>query len=239
MCINAADTSIHTDTPSTTIEEVEDLERIVPTSNDYYDNIDHEILRNEYEGTIVFEADPSAPTTTVTNKKKKKQKKALPLEQTEELAQVIFTLAKLIDENTVEYVFEMFVEDPFDEEDTREIVRGILMEALLSQCDVDGAVCCDSIFALLDGINTTIDNPIVIPPTHTKIQPTPNTNTKTTRTQPKDQQVPVISNNNINKKMKKQKQAIPPKTRSPTKTATPTKTTHEIKRSIITVIEVN
>jgi len=62
-------------------------------SNNYYDSIDNEILRTEYEGTIVFEANPSAPTT-VTNKKKKKQKKAIPpetrtpKEQTEELAQL-------------------------------------------------------------------------------------------------------------------------------------------------------
>ena len=211
--IDAADTLIHTDTPNTTIEEAEDLERIVPTSNNYYDNIDHEILQNKYEGTIVFEVDPLAPTNTVTNNNKKKQKKTLPPEQTEELAQVFSPLAELIDENTVEYVFEMLVEDPFDEEDTREFVRGILMEALLSQCDVDGAVCCDSLFVLLDGINTTIDNPIVIPPTNTKIRPTPNTNTntKTTRT-------------NKKKKKKTKQQATPLTTKSPPKTGTPWRT---------------
>ena len=63
------------------------------------------------------------------------------------------------------------MEDPFDEEDTRELVCGILMEALLSQSDIDGAAACevcDCIFALLDWINTTIDNPIMIPPTNTK-----------------------------------------------------------------------
>ena len=116
----------------------------------------------------------------------------------------------------------MLVEDPFDEEDTREFVCGILMEALSSQCDIDGAVGCDSLFALLDGINTTIDNPIVTPPTYTKIRLTLNTNmntntntnvntntnrnTKKTRMQPKDRQVPVISNNNTNKKKKKKRQ---------------------------------
>mmetsp|Transcript_7983 Transcript_7983/g.8542 ORF Transcript_7983/g.8542 Transcript_7983/m.8542 type:complete len:202 (-) Transcript_7983:120-725(-) len=34
-----------------------------PTSNNYYNNIDHEILRSEDEGTIVFEEDPSVITT--------------------------------------------------------------------------------------------------------------------------------------------------------------------------------
>merc|ERR1712238_560731 len=43
---------------STTMEEDE-------KSNNYYDNIDHEILRNE-ESTIVFEDNSLAPTT-VTN----------------------------------------------------------------------------------------------------------------------------------------------------------------------------
>ena len=43
---------------------------IIKSSNNYYDNIDNKILQAD-EGTIVFEADPSTPTT-VTNKKKKK-----------------------------------------------------------------------------------------------------------------------------------------------------------------------
>ena len=71
------------------------------------------------------------------------------------------------------------------------------------------------------------------PPTHTKIQLTPNTNT--THTQPKDQQVSVISNNNTNKKKKKKKKATSPKIRSQLKT----KTTHKIKQPIVTVDEVN
>jgi len=78
----------------------------------------------------------------------------------------------------MEYVFGMLSEDPFDE-DTREFVRGILMEALSSQFDVDGAVFCDTLFDFLDGIDTTIDNPIVIPSTNTKSRPTLNTNTNT------------------------------------------------------------
>ena len=45
-------------TTSTTTEEEEDEK-----SNNYYDNIDNEILRTEYEDTIVFEDNSSAPTT--------------------------------------------------------------------------------------------------------------------------------------------------------------------------------
>merc|ERR1712238_365441 len=200
------------------------------SSINYYDNIDDEILRNE-ESTIVFEDNTSAPTITVTNNKKKKQKKAIPPEQREEMAQAFSFLAKLIDENTVEYIFEMLMEDPSDEEDTREFVRGILMKALLSQSDIYEAAACDlivDIFAFVDdffdAINTSSDNPITIPPTNTKIRPTPMasppTTTNTTHTQPKDRQVPVISNNNTNKNKKKKnkKQATLPKTRSQSKT---------------------
>merc|ERR1712238_480292 len=116
-------------------------------------------------------------------------------------------------------VFESLVEDPVDE-DTREFVRAIIMEALSSQFDVDGAVLCDNLFVVLDAIYTTIDNLIATPPTNTKIRPKSNTNThtkvktKTTRTQPKDRQVPVIWNNNTNKrkrKKKKKKKKTPPK----------------------------
>jgi len=46
----------------------------------------------------------------------------------DELAQVF----KLIDEDTVEYVFGMLLEDPFDEADTRDFFCGILMEAVSS-----------------------------------------------------------------------------------------------------------
>ena len=58
----------------------------------------------------------------------------------EKVAQAFCPLAKLNDENTVECVFEMSMEDPFDEKVTRDIVCGILMEALVSQYDFDGAV---------------------------------------------------------------------------------------------------
>ena len=212
------------------------------------------IIEDRYKKTKkqkkATQADPSAPTTTVTNKKKKQKKKVIPPEQREVLAYALSPLTELIDENTVEYVFEMLMEDPCDEEDTKGFARGILMEAVLSQLDMDEAVAydviCDifaSFDAFVDALDTTHD-PIVSPPTNTRIQPTPNTNTNTnmntkirstttnkTHTPPKDRQVPpVIGNNKTNrKKKKKQKQTTPPKT----------KTTHEIKRPIVTVEEVN
>ena len=82
----------------------------------------------------------------------------------------------------MEYVSETILEDPYDE-DTREFVREILMEALSLQFDVDGAVMCGSLFALLDNIDqqlqggtTTATLPIASPPMNTKIRPTPNWN---------------------------------------------------------------
>ena len=69
------------------------------------------------------------------------------------------TAANLIDMDTVKYVHRMLFEDPFDE-DTREYVRGILMEALSSRFDVDEY--CDRLVALLDGVCTTNNKPIPI-----------------------------------------------------------------------------
>ena len=74
----------------------------------------------------------------------------------------------------MEYVYGILSEDPFDD-NTRETVCGILMEALTYQFDVDGVAVCDSLFALLDfdkqqqQLDTTIANtpPIEIPPTDT------------------------------------------------------------------------
>ena len=88
------------------------------------------------------------------------------------------TVADLIDVDTVEYVRGMSSEDPFDE-DTREFVRGILMEALSSQFDVNGF--CDSLFALLDCIKITTDNPSLVPP---KEDPTAQTTVRTKNNQP-------------------------------------------------------
>jgi len=56
------------------------------------------------------------------------------------------------------------MENPFiDDKDTKELVSGILFDRVAA-CEVR-----DCIFACLDGINTTIDNLIAIPPTNTKI----------------------------------------------------------------------
>ena len=68
------------------------------------------------------------------------------------MAHLIRTVAKLLDEDTVEYVHRLLLEDLYDN-DTRETVCEILMEALSSQFDVDGvdgAALCDSLFMLLD-----------------------------------------------------------------------------------------
>ena len=84
----------------------------------------------------------------------------------------------------MEYAYGMLSEDPFDDDDTRETICGILMEALSSPFDVDGTVVCDTLFVLFDidkqqqQLNTTTVN---TPPIATSPM-----NTKTTHTQPKD-----------------------------------------------------
>ena len=129
-------------TTRTTTEEEEDEK-----SNNYYDNIDNKILQTEYEVTIVFkncEGDEIRPPTTTT--------KDLTPFTVDELAQVIPILAKLLDEDTVVYVIGMLLEDPY-ENDTRETVCEILMEALSSHYDCDGfdrAALCDGPFMLID-----------------------------------------------------------------------------------------
>ena len=117
----------------------------IPTSNNYYDYIDNEILQTEYEGTIVFEDDYLAPTTICTDNPNNITIKDLLSNKN------INTVVNLIDEDTLEYVYGMLLEDPRDE-DTREFVCEIIMEALLSQDDVvvGGAGVCDSLFAILD-----------------------------------------------------------------------------------------
>ena len=142
-----------------------------------------------------------APTTIVTNKKKNQKKQVITPEQREVFAREFSLLTELIGENAVEYVFEMLTEDPSN--DTREIVRGILIEAVLSQGVIDEAGACAFISDILvlfnvfvNTINITSD-PIVLPPTNTQIQSTLNTNTNTntkirqtttnkTHTHPKD-----------------------------------------------------
>ena len=84
------------------------------------------------------------------------------------------TFVELLDEDTVEDVFVELLEDPYDY-DTRETVREILMEDLLSDFDFDGTGFCAVLFGLLDfekqqqqQIDTTPANarPIAIPPTN-------------------------------------------------------------------------
>ena len=95
---------------------------------------------NNQRPTFTTKDQPKKAQTRIysnnTNKKKKKQKKAIPpktqnpKEKTaEQLIQFYFTAAKLTDDDTVDYVYVKLLENPFDE-DTREFVCGILMEAL-------------------------------------------------------------------------------------------------------------
>ena len=134
-----ADIRIDDDAPTTTIEEIP-------------------VISHKNTNTNKNKKKENAPTTTVTNKKKKQQKIALPPELREDFIDIF-------GENIVEDVFEMLMEDPSDEEDTRDIVCGILMEKL-SQSDIDEAVaseCILDIFTLFDvlfnAFDTTSDNP--------------------------------------------------------------------------------
>ena len=104
-----------------------------------------EILRTEYEGTIVFEDDSSAPTTVCTDNPNNITIKDLLSTKN------INTVVNLIDEDTLWYVYGMLLEIPADD-DTREVVCGIIMEALLSQDEVavDGAEFCAELCAFLD-----------------------------------------------------------------------------------------
>ena len=65
------------------------------------------------------------------------------------IADALFTVFELLNEDTVEYIYGMLLKDPYDD-NTRETVCGILMEDLLSQFDIDGTVLCDSFFRLVD-----------------------------------------------------------------------------------------
>ena len=123
--------------------EEEEEEEEDEKSNNYYDNIDNEIFRNE-ESTIVFEDNSLAPTSIRTDK------------PNNIIIKDLFTVERfdmivgLLNEDTLDFVFGIISDNPLDEH-TREVVRGVLMEALLSMNDVvDRAGVCDSLFALLD-----------------------------------------------------------------------------------------
>ena len=148
--------------------------------------------KTEYEGTIVFEDDSLAlttvRTTTIPNNTIIENLSTTVKVDTTDL---LLTVVDHLDENTVEYVYVIISENPYDD-NTRETVCEILMEALLAQDDivVDGAVVCDSLFAILDSdkqqqqrdtttVNTLL---IAIPPTNTKIWPKTHTE-KNTRTE--------------------------------------------------------
>jgi len=208
-------------TTSNTTEEEDDEK-----SNNFYDNIDNEILRNE-ESTIVFEDNTSATDVSATNNQsipmttandiisKISQLFPATTAQDRRVTKAVLTFVEEFEAYTVEDGLGVLLEDPFDY-DTRETVRGILMEDMLSDFDMDETrrtSFCDILFGLLD----------------TKQQQ----QTNKTITPPKDQQVPVILNNKTKKTKRKQtqKKATPPKTK--------TKTIYAIKRPIVTVEEVN
>ena len=141
------------------------------TSNNYYDNIDNEILRTEYEGTIVFDDSP-ALTTVCTDIPNDSIINEL------SITEKVDTIAGLLNEGTLEFVYGMLLEIPYDDY-IREITCERIMEALSSQDEVavDGAEFCADLCAFLDidkqkqqQIDTTTANilPIATPPRNTK-----------------------------------------------------------------------
>ena len=60
------------------------------------------------------------------------------------ISNTVISIFEHLDEDTMEYVHGL-LEDPYDD-NTREAIRKILMEELLSQFNVDGTVLCDSLF---------------------------------------------------------------------------------------------
>ena len=167
-------------TTSPTIEEDDEK------NNNYYDNIDHKILQIEYKGTIVFEEDPLALTTVRTTNVNDTIIKDVSTIVKVDTTKLLHTVVDYFDEKTLEYIYGILLEYPYDD-DTKETVCEILMEALSAQDDIviDGSVVCDSLFASLDmdkqqqQRDTTSANnlPIAIS-TNTKIRP-PTTSTPT------------------------------------------------------------
>merc|ERR1712194_583168 len=111
-----------------TTEEEEEEEEEVRTINDH-----------DFYTTITA-------TTTSTPAKTRKLPKTLaemmiPPELREALAQACAPLAKIFDANTAEYVFEMYIKDPFfDDEVARELVSEILFDRAVP-CEVRDRIC--------------------------------------------------------------------------------------------------
>ena len=118
------DSTVHTTHITNTNEVIKTPILPTPTSNSYCDNIDNKTLKTEHEGTIVFEKNSLVPTTVPADNPNNIIKDLLSSKN-------INTVVNLIDKTTLEYVYGMLSEDPCDD-DTREVVCGILMEALLS-----------------------------------------------------------------------------------------------------------
>ena len=113
------DFTTSTSTTTTTMEEEDEK------SNNYYDNIDTDILRTEYEDVIVFE-DSLAPTTISTDN------------HNDIIIEVLLTTEKfdiivcLLNEDTLDFVIGILLDNPLADH-TREVICGILMEALSRQ----------------------------------------------------------------------------------------------------------
>ena len=100
------------------------------------------ISQNE-ESTIVFEENSLAPTTVRTDNPNIIIEDLLTIKRFD-------MIVGLLNEDTLDFVIGILSDNPLDKH-TREVVRGVLMEALTPVNDVvDGAGVCDSLFALLD-----------------------------------------------------------------------------------------
>ena len=99
-------------------------------SNKYYDSIDNEILQNE-ESTIVFEDNSLAPTIVHTDNPNNIIIKDLLTTKRFDI------IVGLLNEDTLDSVISILSDNPLADH-KREVVCGILMEALLSQNEVVG-----------------------------------------------------------------------------------------------------
>ena len=154
--------------------------------NNYYDNIDDEILQTEYEGTLVFEEDSLALTSVRTTNANDTIIRDVSTTVQVNTTKLLHTVVDYLDEKTLEYIYGMLLEHPYDD-DTRETAHQILMEALSAQDDitVDRLVVCESLFALLDmdkqqqqSDTTSANNLPIVISTNIEIQP-PTTSTPT------------------------------------------------------------
>ena len=99
----------------------------------------------------MFEEDPLALTTVRTTNVNDTIIEDLSTTVKVNTTKLLHTVVNYLDEKTLEYVYGMFSEHPYDDDTRRETVCKILMEALLAQDDiiVDGLVVCESLFFVI------------------------------------------------------------------------------------------